>query len=215
MDDVPPAARDDPPARARRSGPRWLQRLDKSPVQRGLTLASIDGAVIGVMAVVIEVWLVPLLQHRLGASAQAIGLLTIVPMLTASVLGPIVAPIIAALGGNKRALLATIVIQILALALLSLPIHAPDSAWSLPTALTLCIAIASCGAIGNPAWLAWMSDLIPPRIRGRYSSGRMRLYGVVRLVSAVVFMLIMQRWLPEDSAVGLQILLALGFSSRL
>lgn len=193
----------------------FLRRLRKSPLQRGLTLAVLEAMVVAGFSVVVEAWLVPLLKLRLGASAQLVGWLTIAPMLAAGLLGPIASPIIAAIGGNKRTVLLTGWVQILGLALLSIPLWYPNEPWAKSVALGLCIVIVGIGALGGPAWLAWMGGMIPRHIRGRYHTGRLRLWTLLRVVFVVFFAVIMNRWGAADSAIGLQIVLVLGAVSRL
>ena len=193
----------------------FLRRLRKSPMQRGLTLAALEGLVVAGMSVVVEAWLVPLLQHRLGASAQLVGWLTIAPMFAASLLGPVVTPVIALFGGNKRTSLLACWVQIVCLGLLSIPLWLPGEPWSRGVGLGLCIAVISVSAIAAPAWLAWMGGVIPRHIRGRYTSGRMRLWTLMRLVFAALFVLIMEHWKVGESAIGLQLVLGIGMLSRI
>lgn len=50
----------------------------------------------------------------------------------------------------------------------------------------LFLLLMHCGqAIGGPAWMAWMSDMVPERIRGRYFSRR-RQWGIVSVIPAAI-----------------------------
>lgn len=200
---------------SRRRGLGWMRRLRKGPIARGLTLAAIEGAVVGGMLGFLEAWIVPLLKVRLGASDQIVGLLTIVPMLAATVLGPIAANCIGHLGGNKRAVVITSAIQVLAMASLSLPLHFSDQAWALPLAITATVVTTSVGALGGPAWIAWMGGMIPRSIRGRFSSNRAQIFHGARLAFALIFMGIMSAYTPTSTWVGLQILIGVAVLSRL
>lgn len=190
------------------------EREPANPVRRGLLLATLEAGVVGGMVVVNEAWIVPLLQKQLGASAQIIGLLTTVPMLMAMVFGPIVAPIIAFLGGNKRTAMLTCWVQIIGFILLALPLHFAGAAWALPIGVTLAITINAIGAVGGPAWISWMGDLIPRRVRGRYSSNRARLHHASRIGCALGFAALMNAFVA-DSATGMHLLLAIATLSRL
>lgn len=183
-------------------------------VRRGLMLATLEAGVVGGMVAVNEAWIVPLLQKQLGASAQAIGLLTTVPMLVSMALGPIVAPIIARLGGNKRTTLLTCWVQIAGFLLLGLPLHFAGQPWALPVGVALAIAINAVGAVGGPAWMSWMGELIPRRVRGRYSSNRARVHHASRIASALAFAALMSVFVA-DTAIGLHILLGIATLSRL
>jgi len=184
-----------------------------SVVRRGLTLSTIEAGVVAGMVVVNEAWMVPLLTKHFGASAQLIGLLTTVPMLTAMVLGPIVAPIITWFGGNKRTAMLTCWVQIIGFILLGLPLHYADRPWALPLGLTLAIVINAIGAIGGPAWMSWMGDLIPRSVRGRYTSNRARLHHAARIACALAFAAIMHLFVA-NSQLGMHLLLGIAAASR-
>jgi len=195
--------------------PLHLHRLRKSPMQRALTVAVLEAMVVAGLSVVLEAWIVPLLQKRLDASALMIGALTIAPMLAAGLIGPVVAPIISFLGGNKRTGQIACLVQIVSLALMSIPLWFTDQPWARPLALSLAITVLAVGTIAGPAWTAWMGGLIPRRIRGRYHTGRMRIWTLMRIIFAIVFVLIMEQWNATDSSIGLQIVLAIGVISRI
>lgn len=202
-------------ARPRLAGPRWMQRLKKGPVARSLTLAAWEGVVVGGMLAFLEAWLVPLLKVRLHASDQLIGLLTVAPMLSATLLGPIASNVIAKMGGNKRTVVVTNFIQIVAILGLSIPLHLAGASWALWVAMALAITITSVGAVGGPAWMAWMGGVIPRSIRGRYTSNRAQLHHGARLGFAIIAMLVMRQWTAADSRLGLQIVIGIAALSRL
>lgn len=195
--------------------PAWWRRLDKSPLQRALTLAVLEAGVVAGMVVVNEAWIVPLLLKQLDAPASSIGLLTIIPMLVAMVVGPLVAPIINAIGGNKRVALWTCWWQVLCFAGLLLPLHFAGAPWALPVGFALAIGVNAIGAIAGPAWMSWMGDLVPRSVRGRYISNRLRVHHVMRIACAAGFAGIMQTWPAADSKTGLAILLGVAVVSRL
>jgi MFS family permease len=47
------------------------------------------------------------------------------------------------------------------------------------------LASAIAANIASPAWLAWMSDLVPPRVRGRYFGFRNRVVGIVTMAASL------------------------------
>ncbi len=163
----------------------------------------------------LEAWLVPLLKVRLHASDQLIGLLTVAPMLSATLLGPIAASIIARMGGNRRAVVITCVVLIIGIAGLSIPPHLAGAPWAMWAALCCAMLVNSVGAIGGPAWLAWMGGLVPPGVRGRFTSNRAQIFHAARLAFALLFMLIMRQWTPAESWFGLQVLIVIAVISRL
>ena len=187
----------------------------RGQIREGLREGVLEALVVGGMFAVTETWLVPLMVQVLGATAAIIGFLTIIPQLAGIGLGPWTQTVIAWLGGNKRASLMVCVAQIVCLALLSLPLHVPDASWSIPMAMILIIAFGITGAIGGPAWVAWMGGLIPRSLQGRYTGRRNRVFHVSRLVCAAAFAGIAHLLPLGDSPWGMQLILATAVLSRL
>ena len=184
-------------------------------IREGLREGVLEGLVVGGMFAVTETWLVPLLVQILGASAAAIGLLTIIPQIAGIGLGPWTHNVIAWLGGNKRASLVVCVVQIACLAVLSLPLHAAGASWSIPLAMTLIIGFGISGAIGGPAWVAWMGGLIPRSLQGRYTGRRNRIFHLSRLICAAIFAGIAHLLPLGESPWGMQLILVAAVLSRI
>ena len=183
-------------------------------LRQGMAISVYEGIVVGGMLATCEMFLVPLLQNRLDASASEIGLLTVVPMIAFALMGPVVSPLIRSMGGNKRCVLITSVFQILCLFLLSIPLHHRHAPWAVPTALALSIGITFVGGVGGPAWLSWMGSLVPRRLQGRYVGYRNRLVILSKLAFAAGLTGVIAL-LPEDLGLwGLQIVLVVGALSR-
>ena len=166
--------------------PFWQWRHG-GPIRRGLFYAMIEGGVVGGMFAAIEVWMVPLLQTRLGAAAFVIGLLTIIPQIGMFALSPAIRTLIRKLGGAKRAAIRPGWLQVAALLLLLLPVHAPEAAWAVPLAVAMICLIGLCFVVVGPAWVGWTSSLVPRSIGGSYQARRMRLFNVTKLLFAGLF----------------------------
>ncbi len=190
------------------------QQSPSSLVRRGLGLVFIEGAVVSGMFACTELWLVPLLQLRLGGSETVIGLLAIVPQIALIMLGLAVRPVIEALGGNRRTAVATSLVQIACLLLLALPLHLPHAPWAVPMAVMLTMLIGVVGGIGGPAWVAWMGDLIPRTIRGRFTGNRNRIFNLTRLGYVGLFAVVMMRLPAEAGPWGLQAVLLIAAAAR-
>jgi MFS family permease len=58
-----------------------------------------------------------------------------------------------------------------------------------PRAVTIALALIflmyTSGAFGGPAWVSWMADVVPPRVRGAYFARR-RMWGMVTAIPACV-----------------------------
>lgn len=108
---------------------------------------------------------------HLGATPLAIGLLGALPV--AAQILQLPGAWLTQTFGAKAVALATIG----ASRLVWLPmVTVPFVAWSTDTALRVFIAVVAMGAVfgvlGNNAWMAWMGELVPSAIRGRFFSRR-------------------------------------------
>ena len=128
----------------------------------------------------------------LGASNFQFGLLTALPFV-ASLLSAPGSLLIEWTGWRKRIFLSGFYVQRamwLAIALIPLWILArygtAAAGPALWTFLVLMFLMYGSGAIGGPAWLSWMADLVPLRLNGRYFSRR-RQWGILTAVPAAVF----------------------------
>ena len=194
--------------------PFWQWRHG-SPVRRGLFYAMIEGAVVGGMAVAMEVWMVPLLQTTLGAAVFVIGLLTLIPQLGMIGMSPFTRQAITWLGGAKRTSILTCWWQVALIALLAVPLHAAQQPWAVPMAVILISIFGLTGVFGGPAWVAWISGFVPRQVSGRYQARRMRLFNLAKLAFAALFALV-AHCLPLDGGPwGLQIILVIALLSRL
>lgn len=108
----------------------------------------------------------------LGASAVTIGLLTALPVAAQVVQLP-AAWLTQRFGAKRLAIAAVGASRLMWLPLIAVPfVHLPPT-----TALAAFVAIVTIatilGVIGGNAWTAWMGDLIPGAIRGRFFGRRM------------------------------------------
>lgn len=185
-----------------------------SPVRRGLFYSMVEGGVVGGLFVAMEVWMVPLLQTGLGAATFVIGLLSLIPLLGMIGLSPFTRQMIERLGGAKRTAILACWWQVALIALLVVPLQAPQAPWAIPMAVTLICAFGLTGVFGGPAWVAWASGFVPRGISGRYQARRMRLFNITKLGFAALFAAI-AHLLPLDQGThGLQIILAIALLCR-
>lgn len=140
----------------------------------------------------------------LGASYFQFGLLAAIPYIAAlfSLPGSLYAE---RHGGRKAIFLKAFYLQrVLCFAIAVFPVliiwmyghvAAPRAVVMLLGLLFLMHAI---GAAGSPAWVSWMSDVVPKRIRGTYFSKR-RQWGIVSAVPAALLTGWGLQWLAGDS----------------
>jgi MFS family permease len=185
-----------------------------SVARYALAISFFDAAVAGVMSSVLDIWLSPLLQLRLEARASVIGLVTILPMLGMTVLGPFMGPVIRFLGGARRCTLLAAQVQIMCLAAMGLPIYFPDQLWALPSTIALAVIILIAGIVSGTSWQSWMGQIIPRSIQGRYLSRRVQAWMLVRLAFSWIFAGVLS-WLPgQEMALGFHILIAAAALAR-
>jgi len=108
---------------------------------------------------------------HLGATPFVIGLLGALP-LAAQVCHLPSAFLTQLLGPKPVAMAAVGASRLVWLPLVAMPFVALPARTELSLFLALVAASAVLGVLGNNAWLAWMGDLVPDRIRGRFFSRR-------------------------------------------
>jgi len=71
------------------------------------------------------------------------------------------------------------------------PSHSATAAWLLVIVL---VVAWSAGQFGGQAWVNWMADLVPPRVRGKYFGRRSRLGIAVMAVTGIVMGLVLDMY---------------------
>jgi MFS family permease len=108
---------------------------------------------------------------QLGCSPVQVALVAALPQLGQLVQVP--AAWAAVLAGRRRVALATLAVSRQAfLPLALLPLLDPPAGVARGLLLAVAAASAALATAGNVAWTAWMGDLVPERIRGRYFGRR-------------------------------------------
>ena len=132
-----------------------------------------------------------LLAKGLGASAAQFGILASIPYVAAlcSVAGSL---LVEGTGNRKRVFLnahyaqRSLTLAVAVVPLLMLNWYGPAAA---PRAVALLLALTflvhACGATGGPAWVSWMADVVPARVRGTYFARR-RQWGIMTAVPAAL-----------------------------
>jgi MFS family permease len=152
-----------PTARRSRATPSTLRASFRASYAEG-AVAELFAACTG--GTVLTAWAL-----HLGATPLAIGLLGAMP-LAAQVLHLPSALLTQLLGSKRVAVVAIAASRLVWLPLVALP-FAPLTAEAEMRLFVAVVAIAAVlGVLGNNAWVAWMGDLIPEAIRGRFFSWR-------------------------------------------
>src|SRR5258706_12485568 len=142
-----------------------------------------------------------LYAKKLGASQFQFGLLAALPFL-ASLLSLPASLLIEATGQRKRIFLLGLYLQrLLWFIIAAAPLWIMNKGGfthqrlAMSVFLWLMFIMYSGQAIGGPAWVTWIADLVPDRIRGKYFSRR-RQFGMITAVPAAWFV----GWLLDTQA---------------
>ena len=130
-----------------------------------------------------------LFAQHLGASNFEFGILTALPFL-ASLMSVPGSFLIERSGRRKETFLWSLYAQRLAwapIALIPLTlIGKGETGRALTVFLGLMFLMYAVGSVGSPAWLSWMSDVVPSRLNGKYFSRR-RQWGILAAAPAAAF----------------------------
>jgi MFS family permease len=122
---------------------------------------------------------------HLNSTPLEIGLLGALPFLAQ--LAQVPAAWLTALAGRRRvALVAVSASRQALLPLAILPFLPVSAATQRAVLLAVAAAIALLGVVGNNAWVAWMGELVPERIRGRYFGRRTALCTLAGTLAGLV-----------------------------
>lgn len=164
-------------------------------VRHGLYMVFVEGMVAAALFNVLENWLVPLFQNRLGASAVAAAwAITTVPMFGSMIAGIGAARIIHLLGGPQRTLILGSLLQVACLLACIPSMIFPNAPWSLGLALSGGSVACLLNGICSAAWLTWMGELVPRSVQGRYFGTRSRAFYIARLSAALLLAGVVAYW---------------------
>jgi MFS family permease len=153
-----------PVERGRRGGPASRARRSLRAATAEGVVAELVGACAG--ATVLTGWAL-----HLGATPLEVGLVAALPQLAQLVQLP--SAWVTALAGRRRVAIAAVAASRQALLpLAALPFLPLGPAGARGLLVAVAGASAVLGVLGNNAWTAWMSELVPERLRGRYFGRR-------------------------------------------
>ena len=146
----------------------------RGPLRRSLNAAVAEGATAEVFAACASGAVIIGWALYLGASAAVIGFLGALP-LAAQVVSLPAAWFTSARSRKAVTLWAVGISRLTFLPLLALPMVNVDASTKLHLFLGIVAVSTIFSVVGNSAWVAWMGDLVPQRIRGRFV-GRRTIY---------------------------------------
>ncbi|MEO6436847.1 MAG: MFS transporter [Tepidisphaeraceae bacterium] len=160
--------------------------LQGAPLRRAMGLVTVSWVFGSVWATAIGGAPFSLFARDLHASEFQIGLLAALPFLASLVSMP-ASLLTERTGARKKIFLIALYVQRLLwvpIALIPLWIMtrgSENSGLAIAVFMGLTLLMHSAGAMGGPAWLSWMADIVPDRVRGKYFSRR-RQWGILSAI---------------------------------
>jgi MFS family permease len=167
----------------------------RTPLRRSLNAAVAEGAFAEIFAACATGAVITGWALYLGASTGVIGLLGALP------LGAQVATLPAAWLMSTRSrkavtLWAVGISRLTFLPLLALPTLQTSPATKLHLFLAIVAVSTIASVIGNSAWVAWMGDLVPDRLRGRFFGRRTIFLSLAGTLTSLAAALLLDRLAP-------------------
>ncbi len=159
----------------------FWDKIKDEKTKRSLRASNMDGSFWSIMFAFGETFVKPF-AIALKASNIEIAALTSVPHLVGSLIQPFAVDIIDRLRQRKRIILLTVVLQALIwLPLFGLPLLLRTRA--VPLLILLFTAYFLLSRFTGPAWISWMGDLVPEKVRGEYFGHRNTIIQVVTVIA--------------------------------
>jgi len=135
-------------------------------LRRWLTVASVEGTFANVFTILTGGAFLTGLALYFGANDVTIGLLAALPYLAQT--AQILSAYLVDCTGQRKAITLWAAVAARQSWWLVLPLLFLPSAWRLEALLVIVTFSNIALMVSTPAWMAWMADLVPERIRGRY-----------------------------------------------
>jgi hypothetical protein len=146
-------------------------RAAASAIRRSMSLSVVEGGAAEIFAACATGGVVTGWAVYLGARPATIGFLGALP-LAAQMVNLGAAWITDRVGPKRHTVVAMTISRALLFVLVALPVVPLPPAVKLATFVAVIALSTVAGVVGNTAWLAWMSDLVPPAVRGRFFGRR-------------------------------------------
>jgi len=161
--------------------PAGLSRLQ---VRKALNIWTVEGCVSTVQMTLTSGAFQTGFALYLGCSNGQIGALAAIPAFAG--LLQLFASYFAQHYGTRRVIVPwfAFVSRILWIPALLIPFILPRAAW-VPAFLGLILLMSAFGNVASPLWTAWISDLVPQDVRGRYFGQRNMYAGLVGMVASI------------------------------
>lgn len=146
--------------------------------------------------------------RRLGAGELFFSFLSAAPMFGS--LAQVLSSYMVERTGRRRAIfVCTAIVQRLVwIPIALLPWVLPKGAGLLWTLAALVFVGSIFGNLSGPAWMSWMADFVPLKMRGKYFGLRMRIGTIIGMLSALTAGLALDLWRDADSYLPYTVLFA-------
>lgn len=158
-------------------------RADDS-VRKWLTVASVEGAFANVFTILTGGAFLTGLALYLGANDVTIGLLAALPLLAQT--AQILSAYLIDRTGRRKAITLWAAVAARQSWWLIIPLLFLSVRWRLEALLVIVTFSSVALMVSTPAWMAWMADLVPERIRGRYFGFRSAAVAVTTLSATII-----------------------------
>lgn len=184
--------------------------VEERPLRRHLGIITLSWIFGAVWMTAISGSPVTQFMKGLGASNFQFGLFAALPFIASLVSVP-ASLLIERTGRRKGMFLFWLYLQRLlwfpiALVPLWIISHGGKATTAMTAFMVLALVMHACGAMGGPAWVSWMADAVPMRLRSRYFARR-RQWGIpLAIVSALVVGWVLDRYAatPRDPHLALR-----------
>jgi len=160
------------------------EKVTPPEIQKGLRNSVYDGAFAQIMIVLTSGVFLTGFALAVGGNEWHVGILASIPFVAQ--LTQLVTSLAIEQRGRRKTTLLWLIsfsryswLVLLGLLLLKRPAVNPAAIWML---VGVSIVSYLCGSAGAVAWLSWMADLVPEKIRGRYFARRNRILALVGVV---------------------------------
>jgi len=146
--------------------------------------------------------------RRLGAGDLFFSFLSAAPMFGS--LAQVLSSYLVERTGRRRAIFvrSAVVQRLVWIPIALLPWVLPRGGGLLWTLAALIFIGSVFGNLSGPAWMSWMADFVPLKIRGKYFGLRMRIGTIVGMLSALTAGLVLDLWRASDSYLPYTVLFA-------
>ncbi|MBN1982667.1 MAG: MFS transporter [Chitinivibrionales bacterium] len=183
-------------------------------VAQSLRFSFFDGIFASCMVGFSQDFYTPLIL-LVGASTQAVGLLSALPSLFSSISQLFTAKAVNSFHSRRRFLKGVIFLQVLSILSLAIAVQCGKCTPGVVIALVTLITV--CGAFPGPAWMSLMSDLIPQQSRGEYFGWRGRVLGFITISASLIAgsIIYVSKQTQPNNLTGFVIIFTVAFLCRL